>query len=196
MIRRVSLGILSVFIILAIGFIIFVLLTKPQYKEPDIRNWRTGDVFFSVGDSWESYVVRSLTSFRERNLVDSTPSHCGIILIEKTGPVLVHASTVAKKVVKETPEEYIRKNGSFMIYSHAIPYDIDTILLRKNIDELLEKDYPFDFDFNHRDQSSLYCSELVLYLLELNGIDQLSDLRELAYIYPQDILNRLNDLFR
>lgn len=186
-------GILSLFIILAIGFIIFILLTRPQYREPDTRNWQTGDIFFSVGDSWESYVVRSLTSFRERDLVDSTPSHCGIILIEETGPVLVHASTVAKKVVKETPEEYISKNGSFMIYSHAVPYDVDTIVLRRDVGELLEKNYPFDFDFDHRDPSALYCSELVIHLLELNGIDQLSDLRELAYIYPQDILNRLNE---
>lgn len=172
-------------------FLVFVFLTKPKYREPELEGCQTGDLFFSVGDSWESYAVRILTSFRERNLVDSTPSHCGIILMEEGKPMLVHASTVAKKIVKEEPHEYITKNGSFMIYPHSHPYALDTALLRKDINDLLERNYPFDFEFNHRDTNALYCTEMVIYLFERNGINQLSDLRERSYMYPQDVRNRI-----
>lgn len=192
-ILRIIAGLSASLLLVLLMVTVAAAVCRPKPAVPDTSGWQTGMVFFSVGDSWESVAVRSITSLRNVALSDTTPSHCGIILMEPSGPALVHASTVAKKVVKETPEEYITKNGSYMIYSRAMPDRVDTVLLREHIEELLARDYPFDFDFDHSDGKALYCTELVVTLYELSGCNSLSPLREQHYIYPQDILNMLSD---
>lgn len=149
-------------------------------------------VFFSVGDSWESAAVRSITSIFNMAVSDSTPSHCGIVIMDERGPLLVHASTIAGQVVRETPAEYIENNGSYCLYVESQPFELDTLKLKSDIDSILSVPVPFDFDFDHSDNKSLYCTELVVTLHELNGCNTLSSLRENHFIYPQDILNILN----
>ena len=179
---------LIIILLTAIGTAIFY---RPKPSLPDTSDWQTGMVFFSVGDSWESAAVRSISSIFNLALSDSTPSHCGMVIMDRGGPMLVHASTTAKHVVKETPEEYIKNNGSYCLYVKAPPLTLDTLKLRADIDSLLRIPVPFDFEFNHDDPNALYCSELVITLHELNGCATLSSLREKNWIYPQDILNSL-----
>lgn len=73
------------------------LLNRPPYLMPDTTRFETGDIFFSVGDSWESVAVRALSGTRSLEVADSTPSHCGIVIRNDDGVKLVHASTVAKR---------------------------------------------------------------------------------------------------
>lgn len=178
-------------LILIVGiWILTVFIRRPKYIEPDTANWHTGQIFFSVGDSWKSVAVRSFTGARDLTLSDSTPSHCGIILCEPEGIRLVHESTSAGHIVAESPKEYLEKNGSYCLYTHPAPCQLDTNALRHDIYELQRVKKPFDFNFDHNDSTALYCSELVITLLEKNGCNTLSPLRTNHYIYPQDLLNK------
>ena len=105
------------FVFAAAAWVGFCWLKRPPYLVPDTSAFATGDVFFSVGDAWESVAVRALSGCTSFEVCDSTPSHCGIVIRYADGVRLAHASTVAKKVVMETPEEYLRKNGSYCIYA-------------------------------------------------------------------------------
>lgn len=171
-------------------WIAYALATRPDYSPPDTSGWKTGDVFFSVGDSWESVAVRSLTIAKDLAVADSTPSHCGLVVHMPDGLRLVHESTVARQIVAETPDEYLRKNGSCCIYTRHVPCPVDTARLKVHIDSLIRLAVPFDFSFDHNDSRKLYCTELVVMLLEENGIDAFSDLRSQNYIYPQDLAIR------
>lgn len=176
-------------LLIVIGTAIFY---RPKPAAPDTSQWRTGMVFFSVGDSWESAAVRSITGILNMGVSDSTPSHCGIVIRDGRGPLLVHASTVAGRIVAETPTEYIEKNGSYCLFVSPQAFPLDSVKLKSDVDSLLRSRVPFDFDFDHFDDKALYCTELVVTLHELNGCTSLSSLRDNHFIYPQDILHILN----
>lgn len=185
----IALIVLFLAIIVWIGVVV---LARPSYMVPDTTEWETGDIFFSVGNSWKSVAVRAITGAKHFELTDSTPSHCGMVIRDAEGIKLVHASTSAKKVVAETIEDYIANNGSCCLYVIPQHLPLDTIKLKSDIDSILKIPVKFDFEFNHSDGKSLYCTELVVTLLELNGCFFLSPLREKHHIYPQDIINTLN----
>lgn len=180
--------------LIAAVWILIVWLKRPAYLTPNTSGWNTGDIFFSVGDSWESVAVRSLTGALSLELSDSTPSHCGIIIRDSSDIKLVHESTLAKKIVRETPEEYLKKNGSYCIYAAKPPFQTDSTVLIHILDSLFEAEVPFDFEFDHSDTKALYCTEMVIRAHELAGDTSLSGLREKGYIYPADILNKCTKL--
>lgn len=184
---RITVRLTVFFLLIIIGWLIFVALIRPKPEAPDTSDWQTGYVFFSVGDSWESVAVRSLTGVRHLAVSDSTPSHCGLVIRDADGVKLVHASTVAKKVVAETPEEYFANNGSYCLYALKPAFAADTSSLRHTLDSLIQNAVPFDFDFDHRDPSALYCTELVITAFELNGLTDFSSLRKHTHIYPDDL---------
>lgn len=170
--------------------IIIAVLRIPSYVEPDTSGWHTGDVFFSVGDSWKSVAVRSLSGAKDFGISETTPSHCGIVVVDSGVVRLVHESTSAKRIVMETPEEYLRNNGSYCLYARRPPCIRDSVRVVHVVDSLMMVGVPFDFDFDHSDDSSLYCTEMAIHVLELSGCADVSDLRELGYIYPQDLLKK------
>lgn len=186
--------------VLAGGGLLFVLVAvaaacvyfrRPAYVGTDTTQWRTGDIFFSVGDAWESVAVRTLTGAKHLEFSELTPSHCGLVVRTDDGKVrLVHASTVAKRVVAETPEQYISNNGTYCLYVAQVPCSVDTAALRLTLESLLQAAVPFDFEFNHTDASALYCTELVVYALEQTGCRSFSNLRNNSYIYPADLLKQ------
>lgn len=191
-ILRVSAWVLSIlFILILLLWLVTYLINRQEYRKPDTSGWQTGYLFFSVGDSWKSNAVRTMTGTKYGALSDSTPSHCGIVLMNPEGPLLVHESTDEGKVVAETPEQYLKKNGAYCVYAVPVPYNIDTVMLRKDVEQMLRAGVPFDYDFNHRESSKLYCTEFVVTVLEKNGVTEVSKLRELKYIYPADLLHLL-----
>lgn len=70
-----------------------------------------GLYIFSVGDSWKSYAVRGLTRAKGEALTDSTPSHCGMVVMDGLRPLLVHESTSEGHIVAESPREYFEKTA-------------------------------------------------------------------------------------
>lgn len=179
---------LALLLLAIIIWISLVILLRPSYRIPDTSDWQTGDIFFSVGDSWESVAVRSLSGAKIFEVSDSTPSHCGIIIRNADGVKLVHASTVTKKIVAETPEEYLINNGSYCLYARRSHQALDSTAVLHTVDSLVANGVPFDFDFNHNDSKSLYCTEMVITVFERNGVSRFSTLRGQSYIYPKDIL--------
>lgn len=166
-----------------------VVMTRPDYVAPDVTGWRTGDIFFSVGDSWESVAVRSITGAKAFELNDSTPSHCGVVIRRGSSAMLVHASPVVGHVVMESPDEYLRNNGAYCIYVRSMPCAIDSVRLTACVDSLVADAVPFDYDFDHTTPGALYCTEFVVTLAETLGCNDFSHLRKQGYIYPQDIAN-------
>lgn len=162
----------------------------PSYVQPDTSDWHTGDIFFSVGDSWKSVAVRSISGAKNLGLSQTTPSHCGIVVVDSGIVRLIHESTSAKRIVMETPEEYLHNNGSYCLYARRPPCIADSVRLVHVIDSLMRAGIPFDFDFNHSDDSSLYCTEMVVKVFDLSGCSDFSDLSDLGYIYPQDLLKK------
>lgn len=181
-------SILTIFFLAIILWVCFVYRTRPAYVVPDTSSWQTGDIFFSVGDSWESVAVRSLSGAKNFEVSDSTPSHCGVIIRDSGGIKLIHASTVKKKIVAETPEEYMTNNGSYCLYAKRVQQTPDSVAILLTVDSLITKAVPFDFDFNHRNSKSLYCTEMVITVFERNGNLQFTPLRKQNYIYPEDLL--------
>lgn len=135
--RIIGCGCTFVFLFLIV-WIGIVWLNRPAYIEPDTSTFETGDVFFSVGDSWESVAVRTLSGSLSLEVADSTPSHCGIVVRYAEGVKLAHASTVKKKIVLETPEEYLRNNGSYCIYTRKAPCMVDTLAIRQSVETLVK----------------------------------------------------------
>lgn len=180
-------------ILLTAAWIGIVFFCRPAYIAPDTSGWKTGDIFFSVGDSWESVAVRALTGAKSFELSDSTPSHCGLVVRYGGKVRLVHESTVAKRIVMETPEEYLKNNGSYCLYVRKSPCAPDSVILRQTVDSLLSTGIPFDFDFDHSSPQALYCTEMVVRVSEICGSGYFSHLRKKDYIYPEDILKMCYD---
>lgn len=181
-------GVFAIFLLAIITWVSVVFMSRPTYFMPDTSDWQTGDIFFSVGDSWESVAVRAISGAKSFEVSDSTPSHCGIIVRDGDNVKLIHASTTAKKVVAETPREYLINNGSYCLYARKAHPTPDSVAIRQTVDSLIEGNVPFDFEFNHNDPRSLYCTEMVITVFERNGTTLFSQLRKQSYIYPEDIL--------
>lgn len=180
-------GLLFLLVAVAAGCVYF---RRPAYAGTDTTQWRTGDIFFSVGDAWQSVAVRTLTGAKHLEFSELTPSHCGLVVRTGGEVRLVHASTVAKRVVSETPEQYVSNNGTYCLYVAQVPCGVDTAALQQTLDSLLQAGVPFDFEFNHNDASALYCTELVVSALEQTGCHSFSNLRNNSYIYPADLLKQ------
>ena len=168
-------------------------LKRPPYLMPDTTMFRTGDIFFSVGDSWESVAVRALSGSTSFEVADSTPSHCGLVIRYADGVKLAHASTTAKKIVLETPEEYLRNNGSYCIYARKASCTVDTLAIRQSVETLVRNCVPFDFKFDHTTPNALYCTEMVVSVFEANNCFCFSKLRKLNYMYPNNLLKICTD---
>lgn len=189
--RRISYlvsGGLILLLIIIIAWRGLIYVSSHAYLLPDTKEWHTGDIFFSVGNSWESMAVRSLTGMKYFEVTDSTPSHCGVIIRDADKVVLVHESTVAKKIVAETPEEYLINNGSYCLFAVKVFPKPDSTEFRHVVDSLILKGTPFDFAFDHTNSQFLYCTEMVLQVFELNDNLCFSSLRQQKYIYPEDLL--------
>ena len=187
-ILKVSIVALSVLLLLVGVRLVIFLVNRVDYQTPDTSDWQSGYIFFSVGDSWKSDAVRSMTALSGQAATDSTPSHCGFVLMGPDGPLLVHESTTEKQIVAQTPMEFITREGAYCVYALPVKDALDTVKLRRDIEQMLEAATPFDFNFDHNDTTALYCSELVVTLFEKNGRDDLTPLRQEQYIYPRHIL--------
>lgn len=190
--RIIALACIFAFLFSA-AWIVVVWLNRPSYIRPDTSTFATGDIFFSVGDSWESVAVRTLSGSYSLEVADSTPSHCGIIVRYADGVRLAHASTTKKKMVLETPEEYLRNNGSYCIYTRKAPCAVDALAIRQSVERLIRDNVPFDFDFDHTTSTALYCTEMVVSVFEQSHCFCFSKLRRNSYMYPNDLLKLCND---
>ena len=58
------------FVFAVAAWVGFCWLKRPPYLVPDTSAFATGDVFFSVGDAWESVAVRALSGYTSFEVCD------------------------------------------------------------------------------------------------------------------------------
>lgn len=164
----------------------FYIESKRQpYEIPSTKGWQTGDVFFSVGNSWKSEFVR----FAGGNSKDV--SHCGIVLMAGSKAMLIHMSTEQGHIVCESPEDYGRINDASRIIIRRPRTIPDTSMLKIRLNSLLAERKPFDFKFDVQDDSKYYCSELIVKQVFQDSSREYKTLIRKEFVYPQDIYNIL-----
>lgn len=164
------------------GFYDSIALVKPLIK--------SGDVIFRNGTDEVSRAARSM------NRIDTSFSHCGLILIENDSLMVYHAiggqfnppQTLRRDPVDSflTPAEVDR----FAIYRYALT-KAQSDTLASIIRKYYRSGLKFDLFFNFESDETMYCSEFVYKCLNSSLSDSLASLilaREWPYgISPDDL---------
>lgn len=186
LLRRIAGGLLCFLLIAAISFFIAISCIRKDFTPPqNTEQWLTGDLFFSVGNTWRSLIVRMFDGNNSEGL-----THCGFVMVEDGQPYLVHMSTEKNKIVRESIDEYAKVNDVNAIIVKRLKEPVDTVLLRQTITSLMNEGKEFDHDFDHRDSTRYYCTEFVINTLSKTGCHKFDDLFNKDYVYPVDIANR------
>lgn len=184
--RRIVAGVAGVFCALILLFVVTVFVivacSRRDFVSPDTTGWKTGDIFFSAGNSWRSLVVRYFGGES-----DFRSTHCGFVLMVDGKPRLVHMSTEKNAITIEDIDEYARVNDVASISVRRLSVPADTVCLKNEINRLIRVGKAFDNDFNHRDTTAYYCTEFIIRTLERQGNRSLTPLLDKVYVYPVDI---------
>lgn len=181
--RRTAVRIIAAiaFVIAAIAAYLF-LPRKTDYQIPDASRWRTGDIFFSTGNTWESRAVRLLGGSDERNT-----SHCGFVLMQGGKPMLVHMSTDKGEITMESVEAYGELNDSKSVRAMRLKQMPDTIALRTELEKELAGRRKFDSSFDMTEEAYYYCTELIIKVLQRIDGPKYPHAADTRHVYPHDI---------
>lgn len=179
-------SVVAALLFIVVSAYFYVESRRRPYEVPTTVGWQTGDIFFSVGNSWKSEFVR-LSGGNADEI-----SHCGIVLRSGDKVVLVHMSTDKGHIVGESPDDYGKINNASKVIVRHLTNPVDTISLKKRLECLLSSGKPFDYKFDKTDTAEYYCSELVVDLMFADSTREYKSLMRHDYIYPQDIYNILN----
>lgn len=188
------------FIILSIIFSTFILsscLTKAK-REISLEELKEGDILFRKGNSSKTRAVMMADT-------DGIYSHVGIAVAKGSELMVVHI-TPGERYEGET-EDYIKmekiehffspklaSKGAFARFQDSIQCSQEAAKFAK---VLFEKKITFDHDYNWKDSSKMYCTELLWYVFQMAGRDitngRRSEIRGFPlysgeYIFPSDIL--------
>jgi hypothetical protein len=139
---------------------------------PEVKGLRDGDVIFQESTSSQSEMVRALTRSRW--------THMGVILVERSGPVVLEAASPVRK----TPFARWVEHGRGGLYVVKRLKNADVVLspeTKKKAGALVKRwlGLPYDVRFRWDDQS-LYCSELVYKLFDQAAGVRLGELEQAA----------------
>ena len=130
-------------------------LPEPPDVEPIRARIRNGDIVLRSGVGFWSEL------FRSRNEHDKRFSHVGVALVDSSGKCFViHAEaddmTGSGTVFIMPLEDFVRDSDAVSLARlHTLDPEKFTAAVRKY------EGKPFDWKFNSRDHSSIYCTELV-----------------------------------
>lgn len=148
-----------IFLCLFILALVGVLATRQDkiiIKKDDLKILHNYDLILTCGQSAQSHLVCLA------NLSGRTYTHIGMLV--------GHADSVLHATPDGTETNGIRIDAlqDFIDLSDVDLYKIirlksliDTALLVKHVAHYKELERPFDYDFNNKDASKLYCTELV-----------------------------------
>ena len=149
--------------------------TQQTQKTPAIPydSLRNGDIIFRRGRSLSSNIILT----HDRN--GSQYSHIGIVCKTDSAWCVVHAVNDEHDFNGDFDRVKIERVERFFAGDRASAGEImhcllsDTLLqsVTRNAIELVKDSIPFDASFDHSDHSRLYCTELIYYLFEKEGID-------------------------
>ncbi len=172
------------FILLFLPFFISFLLFGACGKRrdlhsvlPDSVDLQVGDVVFRLGDSFESDMV----VMADRN---GTYSHCGIVADSAGNIRIVHAvpdepdfDGDVDRVKLDRPDMFFRNDRA---RAGAVCRINDTIAARKAAEAakaVFFRNTLFDDDYDDKDTTRMYCSELVYFAYKQAGYDLVGDER-------------------
>ena len=145
---------------------------------------KTGDLVFCAGQSVKSDMVRTASQG------NALFSHVGFVVCRKgKEPQMVHMSADADAIVCESFEDYIHTSSATALSFYRIPSLKDTAGLHAILDSLVAGKTPFDRQFDFNDSEKLYCTELVMKVVEAVGCDVFRNVSREGYVCPDDLLN-------
>ena len=163
-------------------------------------DFKTGDLLFRRGNSFESLMVMML----DRN---GEYSHIGVILHENDTAWVVHMEPGKDK----NGNEYIRKEpvslflapekstqyALFRINHHKKP---DLRQVKEYIKDAITRQCSFDHSYDHNDEEKLYCSELIRNAYIKGGVDLVSGEFDILSVFsinipvilPSSLIGKMN----
>lgn len=170
-------------------FLVFIFIScqreLPLCRTPnayEVRQLKTGDIVFCVGQSMKSDMVRTASN---RNAVFS---HVGFVVRNDDESMMVHMSADADTIRCESFADYICTSKATMLSFYRISTLTDTGCIQGVLDSLLAKKIPFDYHFDFDDSHELYCTELIVKVAKATGCDVFNSIGNKQYIYPDDLL--------
>lgn len=176
--------------------------TINYYTESDSIDFHNGDLVLRRGKS----LVSQMVLLRDKH---SEYSHVGVVVIKNGQPFVVHATPgEAEKdqpeyVKMETIQEFldVEKSADFAVYSLTKQNsEIGTKVARKALD-YYDQHIEFDSKFDLKDDSKLYCTELVWLAYKAAGINLIETYDEVNipfykgdFIYPSNLF--MNPIFK
>lgn len=159
-----------IFILFAsIAFILFgyinFLNADNAIPQIDILKLKNGDLILRRGCSAESYAV-----YLSDNKSDFT--HIGIVTIQNNTPYVIHAVPHKNKTIKKeklTTFLNSKNTSKFTIYrSNYSPLALKKVAL--TAEAFYQQKIEFDSNYDLKNSSKLYCTELVLKAFEKSGL--------------------------
>lgn len=121
---------------------------------------RNGDVIFRNGNDEVSQAARSF------NRIDTSYSHCGLVLIENDTPYVYHALggsyNPSQKLMRQIVDSF--SNPVYNVALGVYRYKLDTVqlqTLRTVIHQYYQQGLRFDLFFNMETDDEMYCAEFV-----------------------------------
>ena len=143
-----------------------------------VNQLKTGDLALIEGDSYKSDIVKT-TDGNKKNY-----SHIGFIVIDD-GVYIVHMSIDTGYIEWVNIEEYLKRCNVSNIDFYRLNNNISCSEIYALLKELNFKKVEFDFSFDHQRADKLYCSELIIVVLNKLGSFIPID-RNKRYIYPSE----------
>lgn len=144
---------------------------------PDKASIKDGDIVLRKGTGFTSHAV----AFADKS---SDYSHCGIVMIKDGKPMVIHAVPDEpdfdgdKDRVKMEPLE--KFFSSIRASKGRIMRFEDADIAHKSAcsaEELFRRGILFDHDYNDRDTTEMYCSELVEHAFSRHGVELTKGIR-------------------
>jgi len=159
---RQAIATCSLLMFLAIGLCVYFLYRPVVKLHPDVMidaveilpHLQDGDIICRLGDRMWSSFVRHLST------ADKRFSHVGIVRIRDGNVSVINAECLvsgrSESVNKVTLPEFLEVARAVGVYRANF---IDGSVISDNAVKYLGR--PFDWKFNHEDDSAIYCTELV-----------------------------------
>ncbi len=146
-------------------------LTIPSFVTPHIPTLQPGDVILK-----RSY--GPISNLIIKYLQEDIPvSHCGMVLSDTNGMFILHS------ISKEFDEkDGVQKTSLEKFFTDCHPNSVYVCRYKnkQQIPQVIEEankyvnsNIPFDYDFNYLDKESMYCSELLFHIFQLNNDTQI-----------------------
>lgn len=151
-----------------------------QFNHELVNLLQTGDLVLIAGDSYKSEFVKVTDTY------SNNYSHIGFIVKENDCITnIVHMSIDSGYIEWENLEDYVNKSKLLNIDFYRLNNKISSDEICKILEELNLKKIEFDYSFNHKEADKLYCSELIMTVLDMLGY-KLQLNKQKQYIYPSE----------